>query len=332
MSWKQAFTSTLGSLGQNVQHGVASINLSEQTDKLSKSFATLSQTARERLGTLEQDDVTELPEEYKDLERRVDALRNAHASLLRIVKTYESEAYDYPIQVNESLNETATTISHTLTTWASAATKGTNLPPIEAPAKTPVQHKTLAHALSRAATSGALELGTTSSAASDKDSDSNVNAMMGKVLKSYAMVQAQVGDARLAQDAAIKKNFLQVWQQTMAQDIQAAVKSRQVVRTARLALDAARMTLKSHSTGGPKLEQANLEVEHAEEKLVSATEEAIGLMKRVLDDPEPIQALSELIKAQHAYHLAASEQLQGLLGEVEDTAVAAQSAFRKSRS
>lgn len=92
---------------------------------------------------------SELPEEYKDLERRVDALRNAHASLLRVTKTYgqiarymynhtrpqitdvfasilspESEPYDYPIQINESVTETASTISHTLTTWASAATKG----------------------------------------------------------------------------------------------------------------------------------------------------------------------------------------------------------------
>ncbi|KAG0140273.1 hypothetical protein CROQUDRAFT_718702 [Cronartium quercuum f. sp. fusiforme G11] len=328
MSWKQTFTSTLGSLGHNVQQSVASINISEQTDKLSKSLATLSQTARERLGTLDQDDVTELPEEYKDLERRVDALRNAHASLLRVVRTYESEPYDYPVQINESLTETATTISHTLTTWASAATKGTNLPPIEAPAKAPVQHKTLAHALSRAATSGALDLGTSSTSGSDSE---NVSGMMGKVLKSYAMVQDKIGDARIEQDTAIKRGFLQVWQQTMAQDIQAAVKSRQGVRTARLALDAARLSLKN-STGGPKQEQARLEVENAEEKLVSATEEAIGLMKRVLEDPEPIQALGELIKAQHAYHLAASEQLKGLLGEVEDTAVAAQSAFSFEQS
>lgn len=57
--------------------------------------------------------------------------------------------------------------------------------------------------------------------------------MMGTVLKSYAIVQDKIGDARLTQDAAIKKGFLQVWQQTMAQDIQAAVKSRQGVRTAR---------------------------------------------------------------------------------------------------
>lgn len=109
---------------------------------------------------------------------------------------------------------------------------GTNLPPIEAPPKAPVEHKTLAHALSRAATSGALELGTSASS-SVIASQSSVSGMMGTVLKSYAIVQDKIGDARLTQDAAIKKGFLQVWQQTMAQDIQAAVKSRQGVRTAR---------------------------------------------------------------------------------------------------
>jgi hypothetical protein len=77
----------------------------------------------------------------------VDALRNAHSSLLRVAKVYgqfhhhmvllscrligtrwilytDSEPYDYPTQINESVTETATNISHTLTSWAAAATKG----------------------------------------------------------------------------------------------------------------------------------------------------------------------------------------------------------------
>ncbi|KAI8452730.1 BAR domain-containing family protein [Phakopsora pachyrhizi] len=331
MSWK-TIQNTLGSLGQNVQQGVAGLKISEQTDKFSKSFATLSQTAREKLGTLDQDDVTELPEEYKKLEQKVDSLRDAYSSLLRIARVYESEGYDYPTQINESLTETAATISHSLTSWASAATKGTNLPPIEPSARPRIEHKTLSHALSRAATSGALAIGSSGSPNPNLDNNNGgISTLVSKSLKSYALVQDKVGDDRLAQDKAIQNEFLKPWQLTLNQGIQAAMKSRQNVRSSRLALDAARLVMKN-SAGGPKQEQARLEVENAEEKLVLATEEAIGLMKRVLDDPEPIKALAQLVKAQHAYHSSASNRLQGLIGEFEDAAVTAEAEFRKSRS
>ncbi|POW03527.1 hypothetical protein PSTT_11009 [Puccinia striiformis] len=296
MSWK----SHLGNLGQNVQQGVAGLNITQQTGKLTKSFAEFSQTARERLGTLDQDDVTELPEEYKDLERRVDALRNTHASLLRVAKVYESEPYDYPTQINESVTETATNISHTLTSWAAAATK---------------------------------ELGSTNSPNPNHDpsNGNNITGLMAKVLKSYAIVQARIGDQRLVQDEAIQSGFLQPWQSSLNLGLQAAMKSRQNVRSARLALDAARLAQKN-AAEGPKKEQARIEVDNAEEKLVAATEEAIELMKRVLDDPEPIRAIAQLVKAQQAYHSAANDALQGLIGEVEDAAVSAEAEFRKSRA
>lgn len=327
MSWK-TIQSHLGHLGQNVQQGVAGLNITQQTDKFTKTFAEFSQTARERLGTVDQDDVTELPEEYKDLERRVDALRNAHSSLLRVAKVYDSEPYDYPTQINESVTETATNISHTLTSWAAAATKGTNLPPIEVPSKAPSEHKTLSHALSRAATSGSLDLASTTSSA---DSSGSIISLMAKVLKSYAMVQARIGDERLAQDSHIQSGFLQPWQTSLNLGLQAAMKSRGNVRSARLALDAARL-LQKNAAPGPKKEQARIEVDNAEEKLVAATEEAIELMKRVLDDPEPIRAIAQLVKAQQAYHSAASDALQGLIGEVDDAAVTAEAEFRKSRA
>lgn len=39
------------------------------------------------------------------------------------------------------------------------------------------------------------------------------------------------------------------------------------------------------------------DVEMAEDKLVSATEEAITVMKRVLEDPQPIKSLAAFVKA-----------------------------------
>lgn len=50
----------------------------------------------------------------------------------------------------------------------------------------------------------------------------------------------------------------------------------------RISLDACRAALKTAQ--GPRQEQARLEVEQAEERLVNATEEAINLMRAVLDN------------------------------------------------
>lgn len=51
----------------------------------------------------------------------------------------------------------------------------------------------------------------------------------------------------------------------------------------------------------------SLSVEAAEEKLVNATEEAINLMRSVLDNPEPIKNLQALVKAQQAFYAEAAE-------------------------
>lgn len=119
-----------------------------------RGFATLSQTVKERSGQVE--DITELPEgafsrqrclvpslnpadfagspphssrrfavfsEYLELERRVDGLKAAHLSLLKVAKSYEGP-YDYPVHINENLAEIGGSLAHNLSYWAAAATKG----------------------------------------------------------------------------------------------------------------------------------------------------------------------------------------------------------------
>ena len=50
--------------------------------------------------------------------------------------------------------------------------------------------------------------------------------------------------------------------------------------------------------------------------------------RHCLLQPEPIRAITQLVKAQQAYHSAASDALQGLIGEVQDAAVTAEAEFR----
>lgn len=138
----------------------------------------------------------------------------------------------------------------------------------------------------------ALDLtGGSAAAASDTSATSQGDVRLGRSLQAYAVAQDKIGAARLAQDAAITNNFYKPWTSTLNNQINAAVKARQHVKSARLSLDAARAKYKHLSTGAAgassnaqKVEQARLEVEAAEETLVTATEEAINLMRAVLDN------------------------------------------------
>ncbi|THH08274.1 hypothetical protein EW145_g2805 [Phellinidium pouzarii] len=303
-----------------LQSNFAGLNIGQSATKFAKGFNSSVQATRERLGQISPEEITELPQEYKDLEARVDALRSTHFTLLKITKVYETESYDYPTQIQESIAQLSTTIGHGLTNFAANSFKGTNLPaPAPVPAE-PVQHKTLPHALGRAATTAAQALQSTGPGSDDK---------LAKSMAYYAGAWEKIADARVRQDDTIRLRFLQPWQQTLTNSITVALKARQAVAASRLELDAAKQAFK---TAGPaKQEQSRLEVENAEDDLVQKTEVAITLMKTVLENPEPLKNLNELVKAQLAYHAAAADALSTIQGDVEELSVAAEGEYRKSR-
>ncbi|KAG1774969.1 BAR domain-containing family protein [Suillus placidus] len=303
-----------------LQSSLSGLNLGQSANKFAKGFNSSVQATRERLGQVAPDEITELPQEYKDLEARVDALRQAHLALLKVTKAYESESYDYPIQIQESITELSTTIGHGITNFAATNLKGTNLPTPSPVAPQVSQHKTLPHALGRAATNAASAMQRTPGGIEDK---------LGKALTVYAEVFDNIASARVEQDESIQTQYLRPWQTTLSTSINVAMKARQAVRISRLELDAAKQTLKT--TSPVKQEQARLDVENAEDDLVQKTEVAITLMKTVLENPEPVKNLNELVKAQLLYFAAAAEALSSAQGEIEELSVAAEGEYRKSR-
>ncbi|KAG2347638.1 hypothetical protein BDR05DRAFT_1041634 [Suillus weaverae] len=300
-----------------LQSSLSGLNLGQSANKFAKGFNSSVQATRERLGQVAPDEITELPQEYKDLEARVDALRQAHLALLKVTKAYESESYDYPIQIQESITELSTTIGHGITNFAATNLKGTNLPTPSPVAPQVSQHKTLPHALGRAATNAASAMQRTPGGNEDK---------LGKALTVYAEVFDNIASARVEQDESIQTQYLRPWQTTLSTSINVAMKARQAVRISRLELDAAKQTLKT--TSPVKQEQARLDVENAEDDLVQKTEVAITLMKTVLENPEPVKNLNELVKAQLLYFAAAAEALSSAQGEIEELSVAAEGEYR----
>lgn len=210
----------------------------------------------------------------------------------RVTKVYETETYDYPTQIQESITELGTTIGQGITNFAATNLKGTGVPVPSAPVPQAAQHKTLPHAIGRAATNAAATVQPTAGAGDEK---------LSRALTAYAGAWEKIADARVQQDGAIKAQFLQPWQTTLNTSITVAMKARQAVRVSRLELDAAKqayvallnyaaMCLSAYTycrlkTIGPaRLEAARLEVENAEDDLVQKTEVAITLMKAVLDN------------------------------------------------
>ncbi|KAF7309449.1 Cytoplasmic protein [Mycena indigotica] len=287
--------------------------------QLRKGFETSVQATKERLGRVKEDEITELPQEYKELETRVDALRQAHITLLKITKVFESEAYDYPSAVSENFSEFSTSLGHGITSFAATNLKGTKLPAPAPPPPVPTpEHKTLPHALVRSARSASALLQTSESG----------QDQLGNALDVYAAGMDKVAAARVEQDQAIRLNHLHPWQQTLNTSINVAMKARQAVRTSRLELDGAKQTLKNASPA--KQEHARLEVENAEDDLVQKTEVAISLMQKVLQNPEPIKHLNELAKAQLIYHAIAAETLSNTQAELEELSNSAEEHSRFS--
>ena len=212
-------------------------------------------------------------------------------------------------QLQESITQLSASVGHSVTSWAASATRGTNLPKVSPTARPQKVNKTLHHALSRAAASGALQLGADPSnlsglpnleTAQAPGSDAPVkdDSKLGEALQKFAIAEDRLGNARLTQDDQITQGFNVPFNSFGAQ-IALAMKARQNVTDARLHLDSWKQSLKSAENAGAsaKLEQYRNDVEQAEDKLVASTEEAISLMKQVLENPEPIKSLSAFVKA-----------------------------------
>ncbi|CAG8596312.1 5274_t:CDS:2 [Diversispora eburnea] len=258
--------------------------------EINKSFG---QVRQKDFGTAE--DITDLPQEYKELEWRIDALHSVHTNLLRVTRVHQNSSYDYPGQIQESMVELSRSVE--------AQIKNVIQNPAEREAETreaersPTIHKTLPHALARAAAQGSEALGT--------------EEPLGASLLKFAAVQERLGGYRIKMDNEIVQKFVQPFNTTLNTNIQFAMKARKNVQSTRLTLDAARATYKN--VRPERSEAARLEVEQAEDKFVAAVEEATTLMKSV--------NLSDLVSAQLAFYKEAYEILAELAPEIDEMQV-----------
>ncbi|KAK6828576.1 BAR domain-containing family protein [Apiospora arundinis] len=309
----KAFGSSLSSIGSQI------------TPFASRTF----QYTKEQLGQAE--DKTQLPPDYIDLEKRVDALKAVHQKMLAVTSQYSHEAYDYPPNIKETFSDLGRTVSEKVQLLSTASTPAEAQAALTAPPTAKPQPKTFNHALARASLTSSQLLHQQHTGA-------------GEDPLATALENERVGESRLAQDAQIQSRYLAGWNTTLNTNLMFATRARKNVEKARLTLDSVKSRVKGNAwkIGGaaaPREDQqheelsaeAQEEIEKAEDEFVTQTEEAVSVMKNVLDTPEPLRNLAELIAAQVEYHKKAYEILNELAPVIEGLQVEQEAAYRKSR-
>jgi len=291
------------------------------------------QALKEQFGNAE--DKTKLPDDYLELEKRVDALKIVHQKMLQVTSQYTHEAYDYPSNLRESFNDLGRTVSEKVNLLSSANSPAEAAAAMTAPPAAKPQPKTFNHALARASLA--------SSQALKSSENTGTEDPLATGLEKYAIAQEKVGEARLNQDADIQAKFLAGWSTTLNTQIQFATRARKGVENARLSLDATKAKAKGNTFGFPGQGRENVtdeehlsedqraEIEAKEDDFVAQTEEAAGVMNNVLDTPEPLRNIAELIAAQLEFHKKAYEILSELGPVVDQLQVEQEASYRKKR-
>ncbi|PMD23227.1 hypothetical protein NA56DRAFT_644135 [Hyaloscypha hepaticicola] len=295
--------------------------------------ARTQQYVKEQLGQAE--DKTQLPPDYIELEKRVDALKQVHQKMLAVTNQYSHEAYDYPANIKESFGDLGRTVSEKVHLLSTATSPAEAQAALTAPPSAKPQPKTFNHAIARAALASSHLLQQQHSGPGEDP--------LATALEKYALAEERVGEARLAQDSQIQSRFLAGWSTTLNTNLMFATRARKSVENSRLLLDAAKAKAKGSGWKLPgqakadgrdeeiASEEARVEIEQAEDEFVGQTEEAVGVMKNVLDTPEPLRNLADLIAAQLEFHKKAYEILSELAPVVDGLQVEQEASYRKSR-
>ncbi|KAL7754123.1 BAR domain-containing protein [Sorochytrium milnesiophthora] len=282
-------------------NGIASqIQLAPVTKTLERGFGQVKQFAQERLGTAE--DVTDLPTEYKELERKVDALRTLHSTFLKL----HSNDTILPAALQDTFNDIGKAVKDVAAgaTGVGAAMTAEQQQEQRQLTEQSAAKKTAAHALAGASFMTAEQFG---------EADP-----LGNALQKIGASQERIGDARYKMDTDMNTKFTIPFQATLNGDL------------THVMLDA----VKSRFKNAPphRVEQMRVELEQAEDVFVQAVDEATVIMKRCVESPEPLRNLADLIAVQLTYYKECAKVLEDLAPEIDEIQVTQESMYRNQLS
>lgn len=302
MSSFNAFTDSLNKRFQELSTAV-----SQKTQEISTNIPSLTQSTQrlvqEKLGQVT--DISQLPQEYLELERKVDTIKLVYEHFLQVTEIYENESYDYPKYVMESVNDLSKTFATKLQelSHASSATEAQNILITPGPAKEP---RTLNYALSKVSLVSSEYL---------NQIGDHEDVQLASILLKYSDVQAKVAQSRLQQDTLIQTKFNKQIKDNLEYNIKKAQKARKDVEYKRLQYDVARSNL---AQAKPEKEASlRVQMETLEDQFAQATEDATVVMQEVLSRAKLEQEIHELASAQLAFHQSSEKLLEDFVSSLE---------------
>ncbi|SCU78348.1 LAFA_0A06172g1_1 [Lachancea sp. 'fantastica'] len=281
--------------------------VSQRTQDLTTQLPSLAQSTQrmvqEKLGQVT--DISQLPQEYVELEHRIDRIRLVYENFLKVTQVYENESYDYPNNVRDSVNEFSAVVGSKLHDLSRVTSTGEAQSVLISPGphRDP---KTLNYALSKVAL--------TSSEYLNKSVGSEEPDLSSKLL-AYSDVQAKIAQARLQQDTLIQTKFNKKLRDTLANDLQEAHLARKNVEHKRLLYDIARTNL---AAAKPEKEASlRVEMETLEDEFAQATDDAVVKMQKASESSQFLKDLRELVSAQADFYKQSSELLADFLPQLE---------------
>lgn len=284
-------------------------------ESLTPYFKRTTRSLQERFGGIE--DISELPKEYIELERKVDALRVFYKKTLSITQQYEIESYDYPPNLKESIFDVTKTVTEKFHGLSQATTTAEAEAVLTSSSEEKHYPKTFAHSFSKVCAGNRETL-----------ISANVSSSLVDALIQVSEMQFKVGDERLEQDKLIITQVNGKLAQLLNTQFKQTDSLRSKVEDSRLNFDYLRSEIKAATKGDDTVEipePLNQKLEESEDDLVNATELAVESMKKLISPVESINVLKVLTRIQLNYHqnVAAelstlAEKLDGLPVEDED--------------
>lgn len=271
-----------------------SSTVSQKTQELSTTLPSIAQSTQrlvqEKFGQVT--DISQLPQEYLELEKKIDTLKLINEHFLKITSIYENESYDYPKFIKDSVNDLSKTISSKIVdlSHATSTTEAQNILLSPGPVKDPM---TLNYALSKVALTSSELVNQSSTNLSPQETQ------MSSILLDFSNLQTQIAQARIQQDTLIKTKFNKRVREFLKHDIERANRARKEVTNKRLQYDVARTKLMNAK---PEKEASlRVQMESLEDQFAQVTEHATIVMQEVLASSEFLSDLQSLINAQLSY-------------------------------
>ncbi|CAI8498224.1 unnamed protein product [Pichia kudriavzevii] len=311
---------TAASLSTKVQSNLT--NLEKEVSNLKPILARTSRSLQEKFGGIQ--DISELPQEYKDLECRVDNIREFYRKVLEITGNYELEAYDNPNNLKESFADYGSLINQKIVELSSASTaqEAEKVLTSGRKDKTP---RTFAHQFAKSMNKARADILANKPVSlipktNEPESFEGEDTTLTLALEKIAEYETKIGNERLEQDKLIIVEFNSKINGLLKEEFTKCSKLRSNVETARLNFDTVRSQIRTTQNGDETVvvpEELTKKLEKCEDELVNATEIAVEAMKELIKPLESVNLMKLLFKIQLTYHKNVTKYLEELIDNLE---------------